>query len=104
MGEIGISRREFLYDIQFWEVRRLIRAYYKRNRMELVLLRLSAYSSFFAFRENKLNKTPQSWFPLPWEQEESEHEQLSEDECQELLDDMKRMNELLQKQNEPKHE
>ena len=32
MGEIGIPRREFLYAIQFWEARRILRGYNRRQR------------------------------------------------------------------------
>ena len=72
--------------------------------MEKVLLRLCAYASYFSFRENKMNKTPSSWFPLPWEQDDTECEQISEEDCQDLMDEMKRWNEYFQKKNEPKPE
>lgn len=32
MGEIGRDRREFLYDMQWWEVRSVIRGYRRRRR------------------------------------------------------------------------
>lgn len=33
MGEIGINRREFLYDLPLWEARRIIRGYRQRQRV-----------------------------------------------------------------------
>lgn len=32
MGEIGIPRRDFLYDLCFWEVRRIVNGYRRRER------------------------------------------------------------------------
>lgn len=34
MGEIGIDRRTFLYDLHVWEVRRIIAGYRKREHKE----------------------------------------------------------------------
>ena len=38
MGEIGIPRREFLYDIRIWEVRRIIRGYRRRDLLKHQLM------------------------------------------------------------------
>ena len=94
MGEIGISRREFLYDLHFWEVRRIIWGYRKRGRLEQQLLRLTAYMSCFSMRENKGGKTPDQWLPLPWEQDDEQDDEppITEEEQQELLDLMTSIN------------
>lgn len=62
MGEIGIPRREFLYDIQFWEVRRIIRGYRRRDRLKHQLLAECAYAAIFATRDPE-GKTVKSMFP-----------------------------------------
>lgn len=62
MGEIGISRREFLYDLRFWEVRRIIRGYRKRDRLKHQLMAECAYAAMFAMRDPK-GKTPRDIFP-----------------------------------------
>lgn len=62
MGEIGIQRREFLYDIRFWEVRRIIRGYRKRNRLTNQLLAESVYATIHVMRDPK-GKTPRDFFP-----------------------------------------
>lgn len=86
VGEIGIPRREFLFDIKFWEARRIIRGYQKRGRLEQQLMRLTAYMSCFAFRENKLHKEPQDWLPLPWERdEEYDDAPISEEDREDLI-------------------
>ena len=62
MGEIGIPRREFLYDIRFWEVRRIIRGYCNRDRLKHQLMAECAYAAMFAMRDPK-GKTPRDYFP-----------------------------------------
>lgn len=89
-----MPRREFLYDIVFWEAVRIMRGNKRRNRLEQQLLRLTAYMSCFAFRENKGRKSPTEWLPLPWEKEDatSRNPPISDDEAQELLDLINNMN------------
>ncbi len=62
MGEIGIPRREFLYDLRFWEVRRIVRGYRKRNRLTNQLLAESVYATIHVMRDPK-GKTPRDIFP-----------------------------------------
>lgn len=62
MGEIGIPRHEFLYDIQFWEARRIIRGYRNRDRLTHQLLAECAYAAMFAMRDPK-GKTVRDIFP-----------------------------------------
>ena len=62
VGEIGIPRREFLYDIRFWEVRRIVRGYRRRDRLKHQLIAMCAYNAMFAFRGNE-GKRPVDLFP-----------------------------------------
>ena len=62
MGEIGIPRREFLYELRFWEVRRIIRGYRNRDRLTHQLLAECAFAAMFAMRDPK-GKTPRDIFP-----------------------------------------
>lgn len=62
MGEIGIPRHEFLYDLRFWEVRRIIRGYRNRDRLTHQLLAECAFAAMFAMRDPK-GKTPRDIFP-----------------------------------------
>lgn len=62
MGEIGIPRREFLYDLRFWEVRRIVRGYRNRDRLKHQLMAECAFSAMFAMRDPK-GKTPRDIFP-----------------------------------------
>ena len=62
MGEIGINRRDFLYNIKFWEVRRLIRGYRNRDRLKYQLMASCAYAATYAMRDPK-GMTVQDMFP-----------------------------------------
>ena len=88
MGEIGISRREFLYDIRFWEARRIIRGYRKRGKIFMQLLAENVYASTYAFRGSEGN-TPQKMFPMLFEDDDYEMEpaitQEEQDELQALI-------------------
>ena len=50
VGEIGLSRREFLYDIKFWEARRILRGYRKRHHFLYQLIAEDVFASTYAFR------------------------------------------------------
>ena len=88
MGEIGISRREFLYDIKFWEARRIIRGYRKRGKIFMQLLAENVYASTFAFRGSE-GKTVKDMFPTIFEDDDYDMEpaitQEEQEELQELM-------------------
>lgn len=95
MGEIGLPRREFLYDIQFWEARRIIRGYQRRNILHYQLQRMNMWASMFCMG-NPNHKQPQDILPLyfdDWDNDEDGGMPISEEEKQELVDLMNRMNE-----------
>lgn len=87
VGEYNLPRQEFLYEIRYWEALLIIRGRRKQGRLEQQLLRLTAYFSCFANRENKGNKTPPQWLPLPWEGELEENpaEPITEEDTEDLL-------------------
>ena len=99
VGEIGIPRREFLYDLKFWEVRRIIRGYRKRGRIFMQLLAENVYASTFAMRSAE-GKKVQDMFPSIFDDDDDEVEPpMTDDEKQELLDLMAAENERLAKIN-----
>ena len=94
MGEIGIPRHEFLYDIQFWEVRRIIRGYRNRDRLKHQLMAECAFAAIYAMRDPK-GKSVKDLFPDIFEdtdEEEDEHESLSQSEIDELQQIMREEN------------
>lgn len=99
VGEIGIPRREFLYDLKFWEVRRINRGYRKRGKIFMQLLAENVYASTYALRSAE-GKKVQDMFPSIFDDDDDEVEPpMTEDEKQELLDLMAAENERLAKIN-----
>lgn len=93
MGEIGIPRREFLYDIQFWEVRRIIRGYRRRDRLKHQLMAECVYAATFAMRDPK-GKTVADMFPSLFAEDPNDFSspELTEDDVQDLQADMAAFN------------
>ena len=92
MGEIGISRKEFLYDIRFWEVRRIIRGYRKRGRLTNQLLAETVYATIHVMRDPK-GKTASDLFPDIFEDEDiDDTSPISEEDAAELQELMSNIN------------
>ena len=89
MGEIGIPRREFLYDLRFWEVRRRIRGYRRRDWLKHQLMAECVYAATFAMRDPN-GKTVADMFPSLFEEdgEPEESDTISQadvDDLQQLM-------------------
>lgn len=91
MGEIGISRREFLYDIRFWEVRRIIRGYRQRDRLKHQLIAECAYAAMYAMRDPK-GTTVADMFPMLFEDDGDEEPPISAEDVAELQAEMDAIN------------
>ena len=63
MGEIGISPHEFLYELSYWEVLRIIRGYRKRGRLRDQLIAEAVFAAMHAMRDSK-GKTVKDFFPM----------------------------------------
>jgi hypothetical protein len=91
VGEIGIPRREFLYDLRFWEVDAIIRGYRRRNRLTHQLLAEIVYTTMYINRDPK-GKTVEGMFPMLFEDEEEEDTPImtkeDSDELQQLMEDL----------------
>jgi len=97
VGEIGISRREFLYDIRFWEARRIIRGYRRRDRLKHQLLAECAYAAIYAMRDPR-GKKPQDLFPEIFKEEDEHNEpEVSEEVVSKLQAEMAAINASIQK-------
>jgi hypothetical protein len=93
VGEIGISRREFLYDVTFWELRRIIRGYRKRDRLKHQLMAECAFAAIYAMRDPK-GKTVADMFPQIFEDDDDIDDEppITDDEVADLQALMARMN------------
>lgn len=84
MGEIGIPRREFLYDLRFWEVRRIIRGYRRRDLLKHQLMAECVYAAIHVMRDPQ-DKTVADMFPNLFDDDDIEPaESISEEEVREL--------------------
>ena len=94
MGEIGIPRREFLYDIRFWEVRRIIRGYRRRDLLKYQLMAECVYAATFAMRDPK-GKRVSDMFPALFDDDDDDEQAeppISDDEVSELQELMSAIN------------
>ena len=102
MGEIGFPRREFLYEIQFWEVRRIIRGYRRRDWLKHQLLAECAYATIYAMRDPK-GKTVADIFPMLFDDDDDDDEPpITPDVVTERLQFMADINAQIQEQQESK--
>ena len=84
MGEIGIPRREFLYDIRFWEVRRIIRGYRRRDLLKHQLMAECVYAAIHVMRDPK-GKTVADMFPMLFDFDDDDDEPpISAEDVEEL--------------------
>ena len=79
MGEIGIPRREFLYELRFWEVRRIIRGYRRRDWLKYQLMAECVYAVTYAMR-NPEGKTVADMFPMLFEDDDDDDEDDEDEE------------------------
>lgn len=88
MGEIGIPRREFLYDLRFWEVRRIVRGYRRRDTIKHQLLAECAYAAIYAMRDPN-GKTVDMMFPDLFKNDDDDEEEeppITKEDEEELIE------------------
>lgn len=95
MGEIGIPRKEFLFTIQFWEARRILRGYNRRYWNLWSAERWSTYHIMCAHvGKNKLQEEGihkiTDLIPFPWDKIKKTLP--SESEVLELQKEMEELN------------
>ena len=88
VGEIGIDRRAFLYDMRYWEVLRIIKGYRRRDWLKLQLMAECTYAAMYAMRDPK-GMTPQKMFPELFKvEDEPEAPTITEQDAQDLQEMM----------------
>ena len=92
VGEIGMPRGEFLYDIRAWEARRIIRGYRKRRALQYQLQRIQAWASMFCMgNPNKV--APNDIFHLYFDDDDDERSAgISDDDAARLQAEMAAIN------------
>jgi hypothetical protein len=90
VGEIGIPRHEFLYELRLWEIILITRGYFKRYHPAWEQARLIAYNAAHCMGSKNAPVITQ-WLKFPWET--SHDTELSDEEVNE-------MREMIRKENE----
>lgn len=67
MGEIGIDRRTFLYELKHWEILSIIRGYRRRAHTDWETTRWQTFLIAKMMGAKNMGDAPDEWFPLPWE-------------------------------------
>lgn len=91
MGEIGRDRKEYLYDMMYWEILLIQRGYRRRNVLQYQLQRLQAYGSFHCMSGSK--KEPHDWLPMYFDKYREHTELPGENEVNDMLAEMEAINE-----------
>lgn len=102
MGEIGINRSEYLYELDYVDILLTLRGYEKRHRH---LWSSTRWSTFQLMRaqagDDAMQKagiyTPRDLMPFPWEKKRDDEEEQRETVTKE---DVERLREMMRKMNE----
>lgn len=73
-----------MYDIKYWEARRIVRGFRKRGRIFMQLLAENVFASTYAFRGSEGN-TPQKMFPMLFDDDNGEMESPLSEEDRNML-------------------
>ena len=99
VGEIGVPRHEFLYDIRFWEVHRIIRGYRQRDRLKHQLMAECVYSATYAMRDSQ-GKTVEDMFPMFFDDDDDDDDPpISEEDVADMQAMMEAFNNSNNEQN-----
>jgi hypothetical protein len=90
VGEIGIPRHEFLYELQYWELVKIAKGYQARSRNMWSAIRWQTFTLMnvqVGGKEMRSKRifTPKDLLPFPWDNKEAASP-LSEADRQELQD------------------
>ena len=90
VGEIGIPRKEFLYELRFVDILLIVRGYFNRQHAGWEQARLIAYHVRYCMgvKKDEVVPTIDKWHPVPWEQNRTPHHLPTPEEEAELQAEM----------------
>lgn len=87
MGEIGIDRKQFLYELPLWEIKLIISGYRKRERTYLLMTRWATFMQMCTgmadIKKAGINSA-EDLIKFSWEKEDDEDNKPSDDEVEEM--------------------
>lgn len=98
MGEVGIERDTFLYEIEFWEIKCIVSGYRKRERTFCLMTRWATFMQMctgMADISKSGIHTPEDLMRFPWEKEQNEAAPITEEEQEEIRAELRRLNNSL---------
>lgn len=87
MGEIGISRNDFLYILRWWEIKAIIDGYRKREHTYMLMTRWSTFmimSTGMADMRKAGLHHPEDLLTFSWEQDERRKDLPTPEEFEEM--------------------
>ena len=95
-----MPRHEFLYDITFWEAKRIIRGRRQRNILKYQLMRMNIWASMFCMG-NPRNVKPDELFKLYFDDDNEMNDAgITDEEAQQMLEDLNAINRQLRDKRE----
>lgn len=95
-----MPRHEFLYDITFWEAKRIIRGRRQRNILKYQLMRMNIWASMFCMG-NPRNVKPDELFKLYFDDDDVSNDAgITDEEAQQMLEDLNAINKQLRDKRE----
>lgn len=97
MGEIGIARREYLYELSYWEIVLIVRGYSRRNREMWSAIRWQTYNLMCVSMADMKKAgilSPTDLLRFPWESSDIQQGDMPTDE------EIERMRRMMQEENE----
>ena len=95
-----MPRHEFLYDITFWEAKRIIRGRRQRNILKYQLMRMNIWASMFCMG-NPRNVKPDELFKLYFDDDDVSNDAgITDEEAQQMLEDLNAINRQLREKRE----
>lgn len=100
VGEIGLNRKEALYELSFWEIVLIIRGYCKRIQTEWEQARFVAYSAAHCMGSKETPPTQTEWYPFPWEKKQKYTNIPTKDEIEDGIEEIHAINAKIKEQGE----
>ena len=95
VGEIGIPRREFLYELNFQEVKLIIRGYRKRERTNCNMIRWQTFwllhNGMADLKKAGIN-VPEDLISFPWDKEDEDIDLPTDEEVADMQDLLRSLN------------
>lgn len=90
VGEIGIPRREYLYELRHVDILLILQGYFNRKHSDWEQARFIAYHVRYCMGVKQGETVPdvKRWHPFPWEQDTTPHNLPTPEEEKELQEDM----------------